>query len=95
VNPFPIVTSDKFCYRLQAARPLGGNLDRSIYEYSDLTDEEILEREKRIAGERTKETAKGYWCRGLFTDYEMFGVKTRLMRPTEPELVQKSSLGAQ
>jgi len=32
--------------------------DRSIYEYSDLTDTEILEREKRIAGERAKEIAK-------------------------------------
>jgi hypothetical protein len=35
-----------------------------------------------------------YWCRGLFTDYEMFGVKTRLVLPTEPERTQKSSLGA-
>jgi hypothetical protein len=33
-------------------------LDRSIYEYSDLTDAEILEREKRIAGERAREAAK-------------------------------------
>jgi hypothetical protein len=33
-------------------------LDRSIYEYSDLTDAEILEREKRLAGERAEETAK-------------------------------------
>jgi len=36
-----------------------------------------------------------YWCRGLFTDYEMFGVKTRLVLPTEPERAQKSSLGPQ
>jgi len=53
------VTSDKFCYRQQAQ--LGfreATLDRSIYEYSDLTDAEILEREKKIAGERAKETAK-------------------------------------
>jgi len=35
------------------------------------------------------ERSKTYWCRGLFTDYEMFGVKTRLVRPTEPELAQK------
>ena len=41
------------------------------------------------------EHSKTYWCRGLFTDYEMFGVKTRLVRPTEPGLVQKSSLGPQ
>lgn len=33
-------------------------LNRSIYEYSDLTDAEILEREKRIANERAKEVAK-------------------------------------
>jgi hypothetical protein len=33
-------------------------LDRSIYEYSDLTDAEILEREKRMAGERAIEAAK-------------------------------------
>ena len=35
-----------------------------------------------------------YWCRGLFTDYEMFGVKTRLVLPTDPERTQKSALGA-
>ena len=35
-----------------------------------------------------------YWCRGLFTDYEMFGVRTRLVLPTEPEQTQ-SALGAQ
>jgi hypothetical protein len=40
------------------------------------------------------EHKKTYWCRGLFTDYEMFGVKTRLVLPTEPERTQKSSLGA-
>lgn len=33
-------------------------MDRSIYEYSDLTDAEILEREKRMALERLKEIAK-------------------------------------
>jgi hypothetical protein len=33
-------------------------LDRSIYEYSDLTDAEILEREERLAVERAEETAK-------------------------------------
>ncbi len=36
-----------------------------------------------------------YWCRGLFTDYQMFGVRTRLLLPTEPERAQKSSLGPQ
>jgi len=33
-------------------------LDRSVYEFSHLTDAEILEREKRIALERFKELAK-------------------------------------
>jgi len=28
------------------------------------------------------EHKKTYWCRGLFTDYEMFGVKARLVVPT-------------
>ena len=41
------------------------------------------------------EHTKTYWCRGLFTDYEMFGVKTRLVLPTAPEQAQKSALGAQ
>ncbi len=36
---------------------------------------------------------KTYWCRGLFTDYEMFGVKTHLVLPNEVEQVQ-SALGA-
>jgi hypothetical protein len=36
-----------------------------------------------------------YWCRGLFTDYAMFGVKARLVLPTDPQRVQQSSLGAQ
>ncbi len=39
------------------------------------------------------EHKKTYWCRGLFTDYEMFGVKARLVLPPEPGRVQKSSLG--
>jgi len=34
-----------------------------------------------------------YWCRGLFSDYEMFGVKTRLLLPTALE--QASALAAQ
>lgn len=34
-----------------------------------------------------------YWCRGLFTDYEMFGVKARLVQPTEE--VQESAAGGQ
>jgi hypothetical protein len=33
-------------------------VDRSIYEYCDLTDAEILEREERLAAERAKELAK-------------------------------------
>jgi hypothetical protein len=37
---------------------------------------------------------KTYWCRGLFTDYEMFGVKTRLVLPTEPEPIEKLPIGA-
>jgi hypothetical protein len=37
---------------------LEATLDRSTYEYSDLTDAEILERETRLAGERAKEAAK-------------------------------------
>jgi hypothetical protein len=41
------------------------------------------------------ERAKTYWCRGLFTDYEMFGVKARLVLASEPEQPRKSSLGAQ
>jgi hypothetical protein len=40
------------------------------------------------------EHSKTYWCRGLFTDYEMFGVKSRLVLPTEAEQAQKSALGA-
>lgn len=39
------------------------------------------------------EHKKTYWCRGLFTDYEMFGVKARLVLPTEPEQAQKSAIG--
>ena len=39
------------------------------------------------------EHKKIYWCRGLFTDYEMFGVKTHLVQPPEPERAQ-SVLGA-
>jgi hypothetical protein len=41
------------------------------------------------------EHKKTYWCRGLFTDYEMFGVKARLVLPSEPERPQKSALAAQ
>jgi hypothetical protein len=41
------------------------------------------------------EHKKTYWCRGLFTDYEMFAVKARLVLPTEPEQAQKSAIGAQ
>jgi hypothetical protein len=35
-----------------------------------------------------------YWCRGLFTDYEMFGVKSRVV-PLEPERAQRSALNRQ
>ena len=38
------------------------------------------------------EHKKTYWCRGLFKDYEMFGVKARLVLPTEP--AQKLAIGA-
>ena len=41
------------------------------------------------------EHTRTYWCRGLFTDYKMFGAKTRLVMPTEPEQAQKSAIGAQ
>jgi hypothetical protein len=41
------------------------------------------------------ERRKMLWCRALFTDYEMFGVKARLVMPTEPGQVQKSTIGAQ
>lgn len=40
------------------------------------------------------EHQKTYWCRGLFTDYKMFGVKTHVVLPTKPE-AQKSATGAQ
>jgi hypothetical protein len=40
------------------------------------------------------EHTKTYWCRGLFTDYEMFGVKARLVVQTEPQQWQKSANGA-
>jgi hypothetical protein len=36
-----------------------------------------------------------YYCRGLFTDYRMFGVKARLVIPTEPKQSQRSGLEAQ
>ena len=36
------------------------------------------------------EHKKTYWCRGLFTDYQMFGVKTRLALPSEWEQAQES-----
>jgi len=38
------------------------------------------------------EHKKTYWCRGLFTDYELFGVKARLVLPTDPEQAEKSAL---
>jgi len=40
------------------------------------------------------EEKKMLWCRGLFTDYEMFGVKSRVVL-TEAERERESSLGAQ
>ncbi len=41
------------------------------------------------------EQKKTYWCRGLFTDYEMFGVKARIVAPAEAERIAKSGAGAQ
>jgi hypothetical protein len=42
------------------------------------------------------EHKKTYWCRGLFTDYEMFGVKSRVVAvPPQPERPQKSAIDAQ
>ncbi len=40
------------------------------------------------------EHQKTYWCRGLFTDYEMFRAKARLVLPTEPKQAQKSAIDA-
>jgi len=37
---------------------------------------------------------KTYWCRGLFTDYEMFAVKARLVLLAEPAPGQKSAVDA-
>jgi hypothetical protein len=59
VNPFTIVTSDKFCYQQQTQIGFReATLDRSIYEYSHLTDAEILEHEEKLAGERAKDAEK-------------------------------------
>jgi hypothetical protein len=41
------------------------------------------------------EHGKTYWCRGLFMDYELFGVRARLVLPTERVKAHQSSLGAQ
>lgn len=41
------------------------------------------------------ERNKTYWCRGLFTGYEMFGVRSRLVLPSAAEQAQKSALGEQ
>lgn len=38
------------------------------------------------------ENKKMYWCRGLFTDYDMFGVKAQLVLPNEAGQTQKSNL---
>lgn len=43
----------------------------------------------------TTEYMGRYWCRALFTDYEMFGVKTHLMLANNPEQEYKSTFGAQ
>jgi hypothetical protein len=40
------------------------------------------------------EHTKTYWCRGLFTDYEMFGAKARLLLPPDSEQSQKLAIGA-
>jgi len=39
------------------------------------------------------EDNKVLWCRGLFTDYQMFGVKSHMVSPNEPRQVQKVALG--
>ena len=41
------------------------------------------------------EHKKTHWCRGLFTDYEMFGAKARLVLPIAPEQAPKSAIEAQ
>jgi hypothetical protein len=40
------------------------------------------------------EHKRTYWCRGLFTDYDMFGVKSRLILPSEWEQSEESRLAA-
>jgi hypothetical protein len=40
------------------------------------------------------ENKKTYWCRGLFTDYEMFGVKSRIVL-SKAERAREPSLGEQ
>jgi len=41
------------------------------------------------------ERRKMYWCRGLFTDYEMFGARSRMVLPPDRERGGKSAVGAQ
>ena len=37
--------------------------------------------------------SRTYWCRSLFTDYQMFGVKSRLVMQAASEQVLKSAIG--
>jgi hypothetical protein len=48
-----------------------------------------------VTFEAEVENKTTHWCRGLFTDYDMFNVKARLVLPTQTEQAQKSLLGAQ
>jgi hypothetical protein len=41
------------------------------------------------------ENKKTYWCRGLFTDYHMFGVRASFVVPSETEYAQKPTLARQ
>jgi len=43
----------------------------------------------------TQAEPENLWCRGLFTDYDMFGVKHRIMMPTRPEQARESTIDAQ
>jgi hypothetical protein len=41
------------------------------------------------------ENKKTYWCRGLFTDYDMFNAKARLLLSATTEQAPKPALGTQ
>lgn len=53
------------------------------------------ERQYPVPVTLTTEYKGTYWCRALFTDYEIFGVKTRLVPATDAEQAPKSTLSAQ